>query len=85
MLIRKQYYENSQAKAFQENSIADVGNPDTFRKSALRSSIIKPNCPRENQWISHRTDGFRKSALSVCNVDILIQLILCKKSKKLAM
>ena len=42
-------------------------------------------CPRENQWILHRTADFRKSALSVCNVDSLIQLILCKKLGKLAM
>ena len=42
-------------------------------------------CSRKNQWILHRTANFRKSALSVCNVDSLILLILCENSRKLVM
>ena len=68
-----------------EKNIAGVGNPGTFRKSTLLFSIFEPNCPRKNQWILHRTAGFRKSALSACNVDFLFQPILCKKSGKPAM
>ena len=36
-------------------------------------------------WILHRSTDFRIFTLSVCNVDLEIQLILCENQRKLAM
>lgn len=50
----------------------------TYEAFQENSIAIFYLCSRKNQWILHRTADFKELALSVCNVDSLIQLILYK-------
>ena len=61
---------------FREIGIASVDIAGIFRKSALLAWIFAHVKVHQNQWFLHRSAGFRKLALSVCNVDSLIHLIL---------
>ena len=83
--FQKKHCRFWQIGCFHEISIAGVYNPGTSPKSALQFSTFALVEIHQNQRILHRSIDFRKSTLSVCNVDFLIQLILCKNSRKLAM